>query len=729
MARIAVEPLLDRSVERCLDLDEVDAPAQAQVMEESPGDAAAHMPVVPVAWGPFVDNFGKTAAATGEDMYEPVPFTESTWNVIVVLGFAQASRLDVAIALLLVCLSASMQIVFASIALSPSFLGARFKDLVNPAKSWRLNTAHDHTFLDLAGVSLAGRVCSGDSSLVYSNEQLSILTRINQYLQLEWEPTSENFMVPSPLPPGPILCMLCISLWVLYVCCELRSTFMCVEALAYVRRGEVTAIVSRTLLTAISRSRLGALYGVNALRVCICLALLVSGTQWLSQTTSIQDLILNSVALGALLDVDRIIFAGMMPVRMQTAVTDLEAIPVKYTRKRSSAEAAIVLVFTGAVAILSYIFLVNPLCEGMLAVKKQMCGGNTDFVVAHNLQTDLFEGMFSNNFSSSADLTLLNLAVQDATVFSRDPLDAKYITFHSQQSIFDLWRSRDVESVTTDPLSSNHCSDFDAMLYANADTTPWSRRLRIMFNLVKDRLGRAQAAGCADLREFCGMKESNLLRYLCPVTCGCSSPYTDIIWRVPRHGCTPGCLSKAEEVISEYACRDTTIALGILNETMHQWFHWSLLELGLDADHTLSHQIRSGYVDTFEKYGCAALDWRPRDPFTNHLFCEGGPMLPPLAHDPDNIGCPKSCTSCKDDPQVAVSAFVSRMLEKHIVQALAAFARAKTRSHTFLQIYLFRIVPMPRQQGCVKLTQSSCPFIVPQHANFVFRRLMPVAPT
>ena len=50
--------------------------------------------------------------------------------------------------------------------------------------------------------------------------------------------------------------------------------------------------------------------------------LLYGGILWLANTTSIKDLVLNAVALGAILDVDEMFFAALMPKKIQIKIQD-----------------------------------------------------------------------------------------------------------------------------------------------------------------------------------------------------------------------------------------------------------------------------------------------------------------------------------------------------------------------------------------------------------------------
>ena len=128
------------------------------VSEDVPGrvaDEADAVDVVPVArrgWSAWT--VPKEDPDTQEEgvewvPLEPVAFLESTWNIVLVLGFTETGWLDIIIGCFLLVASASLQITFAVILLSQDFLGAPFNTNIASAEKWRVGVAHDYRHLDL----------------------------------------------------------------------------------------------------------------------------------------------------------------------------------------------------------------------------------------------------------------------------------------------------------------------------------------------------------------------------------------------------------------------------------------------------------------------------------------------------------------------------------------------------------------------------------------------------
>ncbi|CAE7749771.1 acnB [Symbiodinium sp. CCMP2592] len=326
------------------------------------------------------DYVAKADKEEQEEDEEPIPFAETVWNVALVLGFTDAGWLDIILTLILACMSAFMQSLFVVVILSPSFLGEPFESEIQIARTWRANIAHDSKYKDLADTSLASRVCNGDGSLIQSTVQANLLSEIDSFLGIS--ATGEPFE-PSNLQPGTILSGLCILLWCIYLCKEFRAIWVSVEAALQIPRAHVTIFKTGRFVT-ISWRRLGVYLTLRLARTAVAGCLLYAGIQWLARTTNIADLILNAVALGAILEIDEMIFASLLPKKVQVAIYELEAIQVKYTRAKSQLEGLFIFIMVATLSLAPFFLWVQPLSQTMIAVKKEYCANNQDFVMAFN---------------------------------------------------------------------------------------------------------------------------------------------------------------------------------------------------------------------------------------------------------------------------------------------------------------------------------------------------------
>ncbi|CAE7292214.1 NLRC3, partial [Symbiodinium microadriaticum] len=145
----------------------------------------------------------------------------------------------------------------------------------------------------------------------------------------------------------------------------------------------------------ISWGRFGIFLTTSIVRVAVASVLLVAGILWLARTTSISELMLNAVALNAILDVDEFLFNGLTPMKFQHAIQSLTPMTVKYSRRRSEWESSVQCITLILTIIVPYMLLVKPFGETMVEVKELLCGGNQSFVLVHNADTQMTNGLIT----------------------------------------------------------------------------------------------------------------------------------------------------------------------------------------------------------------------------------------------------------------------------------------------------------------------------------------------
>ncbi|CAE7344491.1 unnamed protein product [Symbiodinium natans] len=345
-----------------------------------------------------------------------VCFEESVWCMPLVIGLADAGKFDRVFAVLLVFLNLGMQTAFSWVLLSDSFMGAAFDSNIDHAKKWRTSVAHDYKFIDLADTSLVSRVCSGDGALILSTTQANLINHINSFLGLK-----DGSLQAPFFRPGVLLCTVCIILWTLCVYKEFRSIWLQMEAAMTIPKRSTTKVRNHTFLS-MSYGRFLLLLTTYIARTAIATVLLVAGVLWLARTTSIEELMLNAVALNAILDVDEFLFAGMLPLRYQHAIRRLDPIKVSYSHGRSQAESFLHFLSLGSLVLASYFLLIGPLSETMLTVIREMCGGTQNFAVSYNSNTQRPYGLMTEIPGTARNLTHTELAVESHKATSPETL-------------------------------------------------------------------------------------------------------------------------------------------------------------------------------------------------------------------------------------------------------------------------------------------------------------------
>eukprot|EP00435_Cladocopium_sp_Y103_P032323 s977_g8.t1 len=646
--------------------ESLDAPEarDRQVISLSPrsGRSAAHVLPEEVAENilpvPAQDNLVKPELepkedGKEEDPEEPVSFMETAWNLVLVLGLTSSGRVDVAIACLLLLSSAGMQITFSVILLGKDFLGDAFREQIDIAKDWRRSVAHDHKHMDLAQTSLISRVCNNDGKLILSTDQASLLSQINAFLGLE----SNDFELPW-LQPGILLCMLCILLWCLYLCQELRAVFFSLEAVSYLPRGKSTILQNGRFLQ-MSYTRFYAYCLMRLSRLAIAVALLYAGVLWLAGTTSITDLILNAVALSAILQVDEMVFAALMPKKIQINIQDLEALRVRYSNFRSQFESVVLLALICGFMLWPYFSHVGPLATDMLEVKRQYCYGNQDFVVGANAQQQVTIGLKTKPFPVADTGLLTQFAVEDF-IWKPSGSESNYIMFRETSGSFQEWLAMPMSSYAA---VDTNCEDWSDSFLSNKALRSWEEPYRAHWHSTSFSVFMDQNSTCSDMKDKCDDYDSGLLRFMCGKTCGCNSPYSNPWWRVTQHGCSGTCIGEAEEVASFTVCEDMDMTVSPWREVWVQfWTQYRDVIESVGIDLSGNFKFVNDQIGNMTVLGCAGLQvilWG-HDVVLNTKFCEGSPLYyRGLAYfcpvscgcssaDPMPAWCPRLCEGCKD---------------------------------------------------------------------------------
>ena len=252
-----------------------------------------------------------------------------------------------------------------------------------------------------------------------------------------------------------------------------------------------------------SWARFCALLVTYLARAMIASVLLAAGILWLARTTSIEELMLNAVALNAILDVDEFLFTGMTPIKIQHAIQSLKPIKVKYSRQRSQFESLVHFVTLSLLVLMSYYLLLGPLGDTMLAVKNELCGGNQAFVVAFNTETQQTFGLRTAETRDYQSLSASEVAVQSHKATSPETTPGSgpaYLTFSATKDLFtaDITRTMAAEAELT-PFCIETLMDPSNPLYTDPSMQSMSQ---VRVDIAALSVGRPDAGGCADLGDL-----------------------------------------------------------------------------------------------------------------------------------------------------------------------------------------------------------------------------------
>ncbi|CAK9035270.1 Uncharacterized protein SCF082_LOCUS21221, partial [Durusdinium trenchii] len=578
--------------------------------------------------------------------FQEVKFEASTWNLLLVLGLTDAGMLSDVLAFMVLLVNILMQALFCQTILSPQFAGTSFSIQADAARKWRQLVGHDASYMNPAAHSLVSRVCNNDRTLIMADAQASLIENINAYLGIE-----NLQMHGSCFSPGVLLCTLCIMQWCLYLFEEFRMIVSTSFAIWQVPRA--ASSLRSNQITGISFTRLVAHGLLTLLRTCIAVVLLNAGILWLAGTTSIEDLMVNGVALVTIINVDEKLFAALMPRRIQRKVEELYAVTPRSSKRGSQAESLVLLGSITCILIWSFATLLAPLKEAMQLVKKEYCAGDIDFVMKVNPSVGVPVALDTAPYLKDENRSFSEVATRDFLGSRAEKRDPLFAISTIKNSDFVSWSGRSWTQWSSGFL--DHCGEWNKQEFMNS--AAWA-------------VGRGVGHSCEELVMHCLDADAALLRLICPTACRCRDPL--LSWyRLPQAGCSQSCIDIGHKESADIPCKDISPTRQEWIDTWRTWPSVGLYAFGMDPS-SKEGGVRLAQVQAQARKmltgGCSALRHEKADPYVNATFCEGFEglfaSLRPLC--PETCGCldakfelSHDCPlSCKEDIVRARVAFL-----------------------------------------------------------------------
>jgi hypothetical protein len=245
------------------------------------------------------------------------------------------------------------------------------EDAILGLRSWRRNIGHSIDFMDdITEVTLASRVCNNDLGLELSASQANYHQLFVGYIQNG---------------RGSLMCMITILMWLLTVVKELSSTISFYKAICLLPKGNKTVISEEgNSIVTISLPRKLLLVLVTSCRFAVVVALGYAGTAWLANTVSVNDLILNAVALEFVLCVDEIIFEALAPRRLKCVVEQFASMPLAVPKvmewKGLDAKSFSLSCALLCTLLVVWFTIVTPFEHRLKLADDALCAGELDFV-------------------------------------------------------------------------------------------------------------------------------------------------------------------------------------------------------------------------------------------------------------------------------------------------------------------------------------------------------------
>lgn len=504
----------------------------------------------------------------------------STWDACLFIGLPCLDRFDSVLVGILALLSFLAQAFFCRVVLTYMLDGDLDSEALDGLLRFRTSVAHHITFADKGDFrSLASQICDGDKKLPWGSLQYDVIDKLGDYRKA-----------------GPELCLIAVGCWLAVTLKELFQVISFTQCICMKKVGDRTILAetaergdderqetdkSIVLDQLYSMRRWFLLLGIAVPRLWIAITLMVTGVRYLCITVSLPDLILNSVALAFILDLDNLVMEAFAPRRARNLLEEVGYLRMPSSRlfDRLSRNAGVFspehwknfsklfLLLLGL--LLSYVLLIKPTHAQTEMAHNILCSGNLDFVYVENPATQIVEA--TRSFKEPGALkavqkTVLQLAKPDIYPIPGWDVTQEQVDRFSENVTPAIFRENqysknkaDLQSIRRFMVTSTASFSEAARSLACNDAAYGHR----IFAPALLKVTGGAASRCKDpaVLKLCSHGNMSAVRSLCPVTCGCDNPFDPkaAVFSAPVGGCPNSCELAKTSVIEQrwdYPCRD-----------------------------------------------------------------------------------------------------------------------------------------------------------------------------
>mmetsp|Transcript_56202 Transcript_56202/g.131609 ORF Transcript_56202/g.131609 Transcript_56202/m.131609 type:complete len:762 (-) Transcript_56202:12-2297(-) len=468
----------------------------------------------------------------------------------------------------------------------------------------------------LTGEPLLARVCSEDPSLHISATHIDMNDRMKQY-----RPKMYGGAWIERSFDGMIMCLLALVCYYLAIAKELHAVSDQVNAMLAIKSGDRTKVTKRGRIVQLSHLRKCIALGTAAVRVGLVCGLAYSGTLFLVHDISIQDLLLNAVALEFVLNIDELIYAAACPEPAKKVLEGLKPLPSNRLRYIYGLElkalALTVFIFVGVILV-NFTILGN-LVDLLQQTEQEMCGlAGTEFVT--HLSLDGFMAMSRTGIEngtgdlSSSFRNMQQVAVQQIVL---EGVSHTRIPWERSLDSLPTWATLTFDRVVS--LTSEfdaECEDhwIDDVYEERENHGIFKQVQYLVTEQVKAKMGFTPES-CQDLESFCWNRENavtnnrvldvgQLARFICPVACGCNLTGGYPFEPTLDQGCQDLCMQGADQLITDrLECGDYQAPVLAASPAWERWVEQALVEY--------NHDLANFTLETALTAGCSILELAP----------------------------------------------------------------------------------------------------------------------
>eukprot|EP00930_Biecheleria_cincta_P103855 TRINITY_DN9595_c0_g1_i1.p1 TRINITY_DN9595_c0_g1~~TRINITY_DN9595_c0_g1_i1.p1 ORF type:complete len:901 (-),score=127.82 TRINITY_DN9595_c0_g1_i1:74-2776(-) len=508
------------------------------------------------------------------DLGDVLNVSESVWSCCLFLYSGWLGWFVFAASLMGMLISASLQLLFVYIV----FFYMLDESPVSPERmdalvQFRNEVGHA---VELASAStdesLIARICRNDWSLHTAATQFLLLERLTKFAN-----------------GGPMLSTLAILCWILCIMKEVVEIEQFARAVIAIPSGPTRFVAGLPLATetqvqelvqvrtVVKLQNMNVLHKISTLalgvtpRLIIALMLGIVGVQFLATTVDMTELLLNTMSLVFILELDEFVFCCFAPRRARILLTSLQPLrlPQGLVERKSAAgiTSFINVIVLGVIMTAIYFALLGNFFGLLDEAQQILCSGHLNFISALNPATGVVEAAASNvcepgdqhyswevlemaqpsigsrhGWTPTADvLTAIRLGSEHGGFFRKSRSTSLNEPYPLPSAVFN---KHDFDWVQQIPFRSRQ----DLSAVATCVDGYSAGTERELLRQVRKLSGNESASGCSDLRYLCGNLSSFSVRMLCPEMCACEDDWletdSDMLsgpFASPFHGCPANC--------------------------------------------------------------------------------------------------------------------------------------------------------------------------------------------
>lgn len=347
---------------------------------------------------------------------------------------------------------------------------------------------------------------------------------------------------------------------------------------------------------------------------------------------------LNAVALEFVLNVDELLCAALVPVKTRRLLRLMNTLKLPPTTSHYGLDLVVFIfsIWNFGLLLVSAVFWMRPEMQLMRDAKQELCGGflgfsyvfgDAGFVVWAEESKELTPEHMTARSMSSSRYKLLRSVIDSA--WSNQTTSSQLSALTGPGWSVEKLGSYNLEEWGI--IMNSNCMDVDQSIYSLFPDAV-DRSLASL----RDAAGNRSITMCSEVAKHCNhfVSLGALTRLWCPLTCGCDSPRSPLVYPYPVPGCPRTCIEQTKYYQALHGACVQLSKEEIISQSWFKQFVDNLVSASSQLEGT-ARVIVSRVASLLASEGCDTVSIAQKD-FRVDLCTE--PNLKSLA-----FFCPKAC--------------------------------------------------------------------------------------